>query len=169
MKLQQRGDFYLGVGAIALAGAWLYVASGIQESMLSDATGPGGIPRVLGYVMAALGLLLCLRSVSFAAPVPGARPLEAVPEDDAPTGWKNNPHIKALALLGILAGYVVLAPYLGYMVATAVLLGAVAAYGGAPINRNMLLICAGGGIALWLSFAWALNIPMQTSVLLDWF
>jgi putative tricarboxylic transport membrane protein len=169
MKLQQRGDFYLGVGAIALAGAWLYVASGIQESMLSDATGPGGIPRVLGYVMAALGLLLCLRSVSFAAQAPSARPAEAGPEDDAPAGWKNNPHIKALALLGILAGYVVLAPYLGYMVATAVLLGAVAAYGGAPINRNMLLICAGGGIALWLSFAWALNIPMQTSVLLDWF
>jgi putative tricarboxylic transport membrane protein len=169
MKLQQRGDFYLGVGAIALAGAWLYVASGIQESMLSDATGPGGIPRVLGYVMAALGLLLCLRSVSFAAQAPGARPHEAVPEDDTPAGWKNNPHIKALALLGILAGYVVLAPYLGYMVATAVLLGAVAAYGGAPVNRNMLLICAGGGIALWLSFAWALNIPMQTSVLLDWF
>jgi putative tricarboxylic transport membrane protein len=171
VRLQQRSDFFLGVAAIALSGAWLYVASGIQESMLSDATGPGGIPRVLGYVMAALGLLLCLRSVSFAAQAPGptAVELEAAAEDDTPAGWKNNPHIKALALLGILAAYVVLAPYLGYMVATAVLLGAVAAYGGAPINRNMLLICAGGGIALWLSFAWALNIPMQTSRLLEWF
>jgi putative tricarboxylic transport membrane protein len=162
-------DFFLGVGAIALAGVWLYVASGIQESMLSDATGAGGIPRALGYLMAALGLLLCLRSVSFAAPAPGARPVESASQDSAPISWKNNPHVQALILLGILAGYVVLAPYLGYMVATAVLLAAVAAYSGAPINRNLLLVSAGGGIALWLSFAWALGISMQTSVLLDWF
>jgi putative tricarboxylic transport membrane protein len=165
----QRTDFSLGVGAIVLAGAWLYVASSIQESMLSDATGAGGIPRVLGYVMAALGLLLCLRSVSFAPQAPGATPVDAAAEDTAPAGWKHNPHIQALILLGILAAYVVLAPYLGYMVATAVLLGVVAAYGGAPVNRNLLLTSAAGGIVLWLSFAWALNIPMQTSALLGWF
>lgn len=168
MKLQ-RTDFALGVGAIALAGVWLYVASGIEESMLSDATGAGGIPRVLGYVMIALGLLLCLRSVSFAAPAPGAKPAEPALQDGPPPSWKNSPHLKALVLLAILAGYVVLAPYLGYLLGTAVLLGVVAAYGGAPVNRNLLLISAGGGIALWLSFAWALGISMQTSALLDWF
>ena len=169
MRLRNAIDFYLGVGAIALSGVWLYVASGIEESMLSDATGAGGIPRVLGYVMAALGLLLCLRSVSFSAHAPRAVAADPPPIASEPRSWKSNPHVQALALLGILAGYVILAPYLGYMVATAVLLGASAAYGGAPINRNMLLISAGGGIVLWLSFAWALGIPMQTSVVLDWF
>ena len=168
MRLQ-RADFLLGVGAIAVSGAWLYVASGIQESMLSDATGAGGIPRALGYLMAALGLLLCLRSVSFAARAPDATPAGPAPQGSTPGRWKSNPHVQALILLGILAGYVVLAPYLGYLVATAVLLGVVAAYGGAPLNRNLLLVSAGGGIFLWLSFAWALSIPMQTSVLLDWF
>jgi putative tricarboxylic transport membrane protein len=170
VRLREPTDFYLGVGAIALSGAWLYVASGIQESMLSDATGAGGIPRVLGYVMAALGLLLCLRSVSFAARQPSAASGQEAPlHDSAPTSWKTNPHLQALVLLGILAGYVILAPYLGYMVATAVLLGVSAAYGGAPVNRNLLLISAGGGVVLWLSFAWALGISMQTSALLDWF
>jgi putative tricarboxylic transport membrane protein len=169
MKLLRPTDFYLGVGAIGLAGAWLYVASGIQESMLSDATGAGGIPRVLGYLMAALGLLLCLRSVSFTAPASSANSAEPAPQPGAPASWKSNPHMQALILLGILVGYVVLAPYLGYMVATAVLLGVVAAYGGAPVDRKLLVVSAGGGIALWLSFAWALSIPMQTSVLLDWF
>ena len=168
MKLQ-RTDFFLGVGAIALAGAWLYVASGIQESMLSDATGAGGIPRVLGYVMAALGLLLCVRSVSFTPAASTGSVAEPTPHQWQAGSWKNNPHLQALVLLGILASYVVLAPYLGYMVATAVLLGAVAVYGGAPVNRNLLLISAGGGIVLWLSFAWALGIPMQTSALLGRF
>jgi putative tricarboxylic transport membrane protein len=171
VKLRRPADFYLGVGAIALSGAWLYVASGIQESMLSDATGAGGIPRVLGYLMAVLGLLLCLRSVSFKTQAASARPTQAepAPENSVAAGWKNNPNLQALILLGILAGYVVLAPYLGYLVATALLLGVVAAYGGAPVDRKLLLVSACGGIALWLSFAWALNIPMQTSALLAWF
>jgi hypothetical protein len=165
----ERTDFFLGLGAIVVSAGYLYVASGIEESMLSDATGAGGVPRVLGWVMAALGLLLCLRSVSFAAPEVTASSTEAATGDGAPTPWTRNPHVQALVLVGILAAYVVLAPYLGYMLATAVLLAAAAAYGGAPIDRNLLLIAAAGGIALWLSFAWALNIPMQTSVLLDWF
>jgi putative tricarboxylic transport membrane protein len=171
VRLQQRSDFYLGVGAIALAIAWLYVASGIEESMLSDATGAGGIPRVLGYLMAALGVLLCVRSVSFSAPAAGAASAvrETAPEKLAASSWPQNEHVQALILLGILAGYVVLAPYLGYLLATAVLLGVTAAYGGTPVNRNLVLVSLGGGIVLWLSFAWALNIPMQSSVLLDWF
>jgi putative tricarboxylic transport membrane protein len=169
MKLRQRDDFFLGVGAVALASVWVYVAMGIEESMLSDVTGAGGIPRVLGYAMAALGLLLCLRSVSFATQQPGAAAAQAAPPDRAPGSWKTHPHLQALALLGILAAYVVLAPYLGYLVATSVLIGAVAAYGGAPVNRNMVLISAGGGVVLWLSFAWALGISMQTSELLNWF
>ena len=98
-----------------------------------------------------------------------AKPVEAAGDDSTPTGWKTVRTCRRWCLLGILAGYVILAPYLGYMVATAVLLGVVAAYGGAPLNRNLLLVSAGGGICLWLSFAWALSIPMQTSVLLDWF
>jgi hypothetical protein len=162
----QRTDFFLGLGAIVLSGVYLYVASGIEESMLSDATGAGGVPRVLGWMMAALGVLLCLRSVSFAPAAPATPGGES--STAAPTPWMMNPHVQALVLLGILVAYVALAPYLGYMVATALLLAAVAAYGGAPIGRNLLLISATGGIVLWLAFAWALSIPMQTSLLLDW-
>jgi hypothetical protein len=165
----QRTDFFLGLGAVVLSGVYLYVASGIEESMLSDATGAGGVPRVLGWMMAALGVLLCLRSVSFTAPAPAASAAPSGEAAVAASPWTLNPHVQALVLLGILVAYVALAPYLGYMVATALLLAAVAAYGGAPIGRNLLLISAAGGIALWLSFAWALSIPMQTSLLLEWF
>lgn len=130
MKVR-RTDFALGLGAIALSAAYLYVASGIQESMLSDATGAGGVPRALSYAMAAIGLLLCVRSLSFPAhdaKAPGA----AAGDDAARVPWRKHPHAQALVLLAILAAYVVLLPYLGYVAGTGLLLAAVAAYGGAP-------------------------------------
>src|SRR5689334_2775265 len=122
MKLVQRTDFFLGLGAVALAAGYLYVASGIQESLLSDAVGAGGVPRALGWAMAALGLLLCLRSLSFA---PRDKTQAAVPTQDGTIpARQRHPHLQALGLLAILAGYVVLAPYLGYGLAVAVLIAA---------------------------------------------
>jgi putative tricarboxylic transport membrane protein len=159
-----RTDFALGLGAIALAAAYLYVASGIQESMLSDAVGAGGVPRALGWVMAALGLLLCARSVRFAA---GRSNTVTAPQQPQQPASAKHPHLQALGLLAILVGYVVLAPYLGYAVAVGALVAAVAAYGGAAIDRNLLLISAAGGLVLWLVFAKLLGISMQGSVLFD--
>lgn len=151
----------LGLGAMALAAGYLYAASGIEESMLSDATGAGGVPRALGWLMAALGLLLCLRSVSL------NREQKAAARDAPPERAKTHPHLQALGLLAILAGYVVVAPYLGYAIAMGVLVAAVAAYAGAAIDRNMLLVAAAAGLGFWLVFAKLLGISMQTSVLLE--
>ena len=165
MKIQ-RTDFFLGLGAIALSAGYLYAASDIQESMLSDAVGAGGVPRVLGWAMAGLGLLLCLRSLRFAGPPRNESAAAATAGEEAAAPPKH-PHLQALGLLAILVGYIVLAPYLGYAVGVGVLVAAVAAYGGAAIDRNLLLISAAGGLALWLVFAKVLGISMQGSVLLE--
>lgn len=168
MKVQ-RTDFIFGLCAIALAGAYWYVASGIQESMLSDVTGAGGIPRALAWTMGGLGVLLCLRSLSSRSNEVKAalEPAEPAVHETPPATRDTNPHIQALVLLGILVAYVVLAPYLGYIVATSILIGAAAAYGGAAITRNLVLISAAGGIGLWLVFAKMLGIAMQSSVLFE--
>ena len=160
----KRADFFLGLGAMALAAGWLYVATGIQESLLSDATGAAGVPKALGWLMAALGLLLCLRSVSFT----GTRPAAPAEADTSPRAHARK-HLQALVLLAMLIGYVVLAPYLGYVLAIAVLVAATAAYGGAAIDRKMLLISGAAGIGMWLVFDKLLSIPMPVSVLLDRF
>jgi putative tricarboxylic transport membrane protein len=157
----QRADFFLGLGAIALAGAWLYLASGIQESMLSDATGAAGVPKALGWLMAALGLLLCVRSVSFAAAAPAQ-------DDESPRAQLRR-HWQALVLLVMLIGYVVLAPYLGYILSIALLVAATAAFGGAAIDRTMLLIAAGAGVGMWLVFDKLLGIQLPVSALLERF
>jgi hypothetical protein len=160
-------DFGLGLGALATSAVYLYVASGIQESMLSDATGAGGFPRALGWAMAALGLLLCLRSVSFAPAASGAPQAAGEAEAAAPAKRKTHPHLQALAVLAILAGYIVLAPYLGYVIATGIMLAAVAAYGGAAIDRNLLLVSAGGSVGLWIVFTKLLGVSLVGSTLFE--
>lgn len=152
MKLQ-RGDFALGLGAVVLAGAYLQVAGSIPESLLSDSVGAAGLPRAVGWTLGVVGALLCVRSLRAPAK-----------SQDAGEGWR--PHLRAAGLLAILFGYVLLAPWLGYAVATGVLLAAGAAYAGARSARDLLLVPALAALVFWLLFVHAFGIPMPGSVLL---
>lgn len=146
-----RGDFALGVAAMLLAGAWLAGASRIPESLLSDAVGAAGLPRAVGWVLAAVGLLLCLRSLRF----------DAAPASAERTGLR--PHLRALGLLAILFGYVLVAPWLGYALATGLLVAAGALYAGAPRSRYLVVIPLLAAVVFWLLFVWAFGIPMPGS------
>ncbi len=72
-------------------------------------------------------------------------------------------HLAALGLLAILALYVVVLPYAGYVVATALLIGAVARFSGAPFGRNLPLVAIAGGVVLWLLFDPLLGISLSRS------
>ena len=48
MKVR-RGDLALGLVTIVLAGACLWLAGRIPESLLSDAVGAAGQPRAVGW------------------------------------------------------------------------------------------------------------------------
>jgi hypothetical protein len=143
-----RGDFALGVAAMVLAGAWLAGANRIPESLLSDSVGAAGLPRAVGWCLAGVGLLLCLRSLRPGADAAGPAPIEL------------RPHLRALGLLAILAGYVLLAPWLGYALATGVLVAAGALYAGAPRSRHLVLIPLAAAVVFWLLFVRAFGIPM---------
>ncbi|HET8744901.1 MAG TPA: tripartite tricarboxylate transporter TctB family protein [Ramlibacter sp.] len=154
MKVQ-RGDFALGLAAVVLAAAWLRLADGIPDSLLSDAVGAAGLPRAVGWTLAGVGTLLCARSVLRAPSAQG---------EGASAGWRA--HLRALGLLAILFGYLLLAPWLGYAAATAALLAAGAAYAGAPRGRMLVIVPVLGALVFWLLFVHAFGIPMPGSVLL---
>lgn len=149
----RRADLALGIAVLALSAAWLEGAARIPESLLSDAVGAAGLPRAVGWAAAVVGALLCVRSVLAAPGAQAARPI----------AWRT--HGRALGLLAILAGYIVLAPWVGYAVATALLIGAGAAYAGAPRTRDLLVIPALAGLLFWLLFVVAFGIPMPGSAL----
>jgi putative tricarboxylic transport membrane protein len=149
-----RADLWLGVVALGAAAGYLYQASLIPESLLADPVGAKGLPLAIGWAMAVLGLVLCLRSVLFRA---GAA--ESPAATDAPSSAMAA-HLAALGLLAILAVYVVVLPYAGYVVATAVLIGAVARFSGAAFDRDLLLVAIAGGVVLWLLFDPLLGISL---------
>ena len=150
-----RGDFALGVAAMLLAGAWLAGANAIHESLLSDAVGAAGLPRAVGWCLVAVGLLLCLRSLRRSGTAPAMA-----------AGAALRPHLRALGLLALLFSYVLLAPWLGYALATGLLVAAGAAYAGAPRSRWLVLVPLAAAVVFWLLFVWAFGIPMPGS---PWF
>lgn len=150
-------DFVLGLAAMLGSVAYLYGASQIQLSLLSDHVGAGGVPTALGWAMAILGALLCARS-ALPRIVANAN-ADAQPErTDAASATR--PHLLALGLLAILAVYVLITPYLGYAVSTALMVGAVARFCGSPLNRELFIIAAATGVGLWVLFSQVLSISM---------
>jgi putative tricarboxylic transport membrane protein len=155
MKLRGT-DFALGVAAILLSAGYLFGASRIPDSLLSDAVGAAGLPNAVGWAMAVVGLLLCVRSLR--------RPAKAEPvASDREHGHRR--HLRALGLLAILAGYIVVAPWVGYAAATGLLVAAGAAHAGAR-GRNLVLIPIAAAVVFWLLFVVAFGIPMPGSALL---
>jgi putative tricarboxylic transport membrane protein len=155
LRLRSRGDLGLGLGAIALAALVLHLAGRIPESLLSDSVGATGLPRAVAWALGIVGGLLCVRSLWRAEPRP-----------QPSAGGGLRPHLRALGLLAILAGYVLVAPWLGYAASTGLLLAAGAAYAGAPSNRQLVLVPVLAAIVFWLLFVQAFGIPMPGSLLL---
>jgi len=152
-----RPDLFLGLVVLGVSAGYLHAASQIPESLLADGVGASGVPTALGWAMAALGLILCARSLLARAP----GKIAAIPADEdkeTPAGMR--PHLLALGLLAILAAYVVITPYLGYVGSTALLVGAVARFSGAAFGRNLLIIAIAGALGLWLLFDPLLSIPL---------
>jgi hypothetical protein len=170
----RRTDLALGGAAIVLSAGWLIEVGRIPDSLLSDSVGAGGLPRLLGWAAGAIGVLLCARGL-LARALNGASP--AGPNDrrprlrgdrlggDAGHRASAHPHLRALGLLAILAAYVALAPWLGYAVATGLLLAAAASYAGAPRDRQLVLVPVAAGLLFWLLFVVAFGIPMPGSAL----
>jgi hypothetical protein len=97
-----------GVLALALAGAYWIAADALPTSLLADAVGADGMPKLLAIALAALGVLQLVR-VRFARLAAGEF-----------SGGRDR-HIRAVGLLAIACAYVALLPFAGYPVALAML------------------------------------------------
>ncbi|MBL8671656.1 MAG: tripartite tricarboxylate transporter TctB family protein [Alphaproteobacteria bacterium] len=147
-----RGDRACALAAIGLASVYAWLGGAIQESLLSDAVGAQGVPRALAAALALLGALLLLRSFRSRASAP-----------TAPEPWRA--HGRALAMLGIAAGYLLLLPLLGYAAAISALVAAAASLGGARPSAGLAAVSVAAGAVLWLSFAKAFGVALPVGAL----
>lgn len=141
-------DSLLGLCCLGLAAVYGQAAGEIPVSLLSDAVGPSGVPLVLAGGLGLTGAGLVIRALSGG---------DGLAEDP-------RPHLRALGLLAILVCYMLLAPWLGYPLAIALLVGVVALYAGAPLRPALLLVALLAGVGFWLSFEKLLGVAMPHGI-----
>lgn len=146
----------LGLVALALAAAYYAAADALPRSLLSDAVGADGAPKLYALALGLLGVVQIARSVPR-----GERPAAASGEAPAPL----RVHLRALGVLAIGAAYIAATPYLGYLAATTILIYVLTVYAGQAHSWRTAAISLGGGAALWLSFAKLLGVAMPAGLL----
>lgn len=162
MKILTR-DTWIGVVMLVVAAVYWLEASKIRVSPLDDGIGAAGLPKALAYVLGALAIILIVRSivgsVMFEAPAE-----KAEPEISAAESWR--PHLRAMGMLALGVGYLLLVSWLGYTITVALLLLCVSLYIGAPLNTRTLLVAGIGGIVYYLLFVQFLGIPLPDGAIL---
>ena len=139
-------DSVLACAGLALALGYYLAAAAIQDTLLSDAIGPQGLPKIYACVLAALSAILLVSSLRTRLDVPESRLAIT--------------RAAGILVIGVL--YLVVVPYLGYLVTIALLIAGTTYYQGAALNRRVVLAAAGGALFLWLLFVALLGIPQPT-------
>ncbi len=156
-------DTWIGVVMLIVAAVYWFEASKIRVSPLDDGIGAAGLPKVLAYALGALAIILIIRSI-VGALMFGAPTEKAEPKKPAVEVWK--PHLRAVGMLAIGVGYLLLVSWLGYIITVALLLLSVSLYIGAELNARTLLVAGIGGIVYHLLFVEFLGIPLPSGAIL---
>ncbi len=148
-------DFVLGSAMMALAVGYYLIADAIPTSLLSDAVGPGGLPRIYAVLLGGLSLILMVQSVLHQRRA-ALRKAGDGNGDINPTRLQLT---RAAGMLGIGAFYLFVVPYLGYIPSIALLIAGTTYYQGGQLTRQVGIVAVGGALFYWLLFVYVLRIP----------
>jgi hypothetical protein len=151
-------DTWIGLVMLLVAAVYWFEADKIKISPLDGPVGASGLPKSLAYALGALALVLIARSLVGALMTPKSAPEQ--PAASPPLADAIRPHLRAIGMLAIGVGYLLLVSWLGYIITIAALLLAVSLYIGAAWTLRTVLIAAGGGILYYLLFVQFLGIPL---------
>ena len=148
-------DFVLGAILLAFSGTYYALAAAIPDSQLSDAVGPGGLPRTYALLLGVLSLLLMARAwAGRVRPIPDVARAGKVPHAAA----------RVSGMLAIGVAYVAVVAWVGYVVALAGVIVGTACCQGRSLDRRVLLVGAGGAGVMWLLFVRLLGIPQPAGI-----
>lgn len=157
-------DFGFACAALAFAVGYYLMAGAIPTSLLSDAVGPGGLPKAYGVVLGGLALILMAQSlVASRRSVGAARRAASSGEEDR----VHVPRVQLIRVGGMLAigvVYVVVVPWLGYVLSLTGLIAATCYYQGGAVTRQLGVVALGGALFFWLLFVIVLRIPQPAGI-----
>jgi uncharacterized protein YjeT (DUF2065 family) len=146
-------DAAIGGVILAFAGLYWLAAGTIRRSSLEDAVGAAGVPNVLAAMLAGLAVLLIVRGiVTWLQPAPRDRAGE--------TGERPNAHLRALGMLALGIGFLVIVPHLGYVITVGLLLAGVALYNHRRPTPELWLFAVLGAAGFYVLFVKVLGIPL---------
>ena len=154
MSDRQR-DRVLALLALMLAAACVTGARAIDDSLLADAVGAGGVPQGVGIAMGLAALALFVKSFLGAAPVG---------EAGASKPWLDGA-ARTAGLVLILAGYAAVLPIAGYPLSVSLLVLAAGRLAGAPLKLPLFVCAALAGPLLWALFDALLKVRMPLGTL----
>jgi hypothetical protein len=147
----------LGAATLGISVGYYAAASRIPDSQLADAIGPDGLPKIYAVLLAALSILLIARSLATVRRTPHTTDTPKVRLKPDTTNKARRP----IAMLAIGAAYIVLVPWLGYLLTLAGLIFATTyCQGGAddrPLRVAFVALC--GAIFCWALFVLVMRIP----------
>lgn len=157
-------DAWIGVVVLGCAVLYWLGADGIRVSPLDDPVGAGGLPKALAYALGGLAVLLIARSLALKRVAAGkpAAAAEAPAEASGPSVLRR--HLRALGMLALGVGYLLLVPYLGYTLSIIGLVLAASLYIGASFGAKTLAIAGLGGVFFYLLFVQFLHIPLPPGI-----
>lgn len=152
-------DVLLGCCTLAVAAAYYASAAAMPASLLDDAVGPAGMPRIYGALLALLSLVTIARGGLAWRAAAVARPS---PVDDAGEG--RTAPLRAVGLLALGALYVAIVPTVGYLAGVALLLFATTWYQARRVTRTAAVVAVSGAVGLWLLFVAILGIQQPAGL-----
>ena len=145
-------DRLLALLAAVFALTLIAAARGIEDSLLADAVGAGGVPQGVGAVMLLAALALFGNS------------FRAAPQDSIESETPHGPPWQALGrtagLAVTLVAFGALLPWLGYAATVSLLVLVCGWLAGAALRAPLLLCAAATGPLLWALFDQALQVRM---------
>jgi putative tricarboxylic transport membrane protein len=148
-------DLVSGCVLLVFSIVYYLAASAIPVSMLADSVGAQGLPKSYGIALGILSALLIVQAL-FAR-----RRAAAVVDAGNEVARRQRDKQGALRAAGMLAigiGYVLLLPWLGYIVCLALLIATTVWYQERHYRHKVWPLAIGGAVIFWLIFVQLLQI-----------
>jgi putative tricarboxylic transport membrane protein len=151
-------DLVFGIATLLVAAVYYGFAVAIPQSDLAEPVGPQGLPRVYALLLAALSLILIARSLRSgeSASRKAERQNPEPSESRIPDPGSRLLRVIGMLLIGV--AYIIVLPWLGYLLSIAALITATIYFQGGVINGRSILVALSGAVCLWLLFIWLLRI-----------
>lgn len=159
-RADARRELVLGCVTLAIAVGYYLMAIRIQQSDIADVVGAQGLPKTYAALLAMLSIILIARSAAqrgFPA-APDAAPVTAKAHVTRGVAWR----VFGMLMNGVI--YILVVPWLGYILSIAALIAATVYYQGGGLNRRVAAVAVGGALLLWLLFVRLLHISHPAGI-----